>query len=67
MGELKLTTNDLTPCPQCGSLHSMMFQTPKGKWWVGCGASSNRCLPFKTKEHDELLDAMSEWGLKENA
>lgn len=62
MGELEITICDLGICQSCGHDQAMIFKTSKEKWWVACGFG--KC-EHKTKEHVELLDAASEWGLKE--
>ena len=66
MGELEITINDLSTCPECGGGQSMIFQDRKSdKWFVACGYHT-KC-GHKTKFHKELLGAADEWGLKENA
>lgn len=63
MGELGIGVTDLHWCPSCGHGVAMIFQSEKLDWWVACGY---RTCGYRTKEHPELLDACSEWGLKPN-
>lgn len=60
MGELGITINDLSECPECGHRNPMMFENEKTGWWISCGFG--KC-GHQTEHHKELLDAASEWGL----
>ena len=65
MGELNISITDLSGCTSCGSHTPMIFQDKNDKWFVSCGRKIQ--CGTETKHHKELLDAASEWGLKESS
>lgn len=63
MGELGIGITDLSACRECGHENGMIFQHPTDGWYVVCGY---RKCEHKTEPYEELLDACSVWGLKED-